>query len=560
MLRVFLQMLGARPFDRSLMTPINATDMQHCSPQHKSYITSPSVHLRTPNSFAVKSPYVKHPSDSPNKQSIAATNDNKMFNMEEYNCSLANVSNVVSGNVVRSQLVEGKFHDNSQRADDAMSMSRGGMNVSGMIVNSSTPTRLAEQEFVPAREAHISGNYVPFGGNGTISASTHADGHREILNNIAPYNLVHSEAQDIEAASIAESMLADALLPPSAIHANDIIGSTLDEKRLMYIREKLADKYNALENPVLHVASKSSRPLDASDLLSHSRGNSLKEINDPAGVTKDAERATVMKNPMGSFAERAEPGNAMGASLEAERKTCKPLSHVIQSTVVPVGLDEQRHCSQPLTHKATADKVLGVRPGASLAMDLSATENVPEPLNRCKPADTVISGPSPFSQSIGSQYPVSVPLHTELSSSHVQPTVLHSERLNNQVFPHNVVGAVNETAQQHVEHLKNAMEGLRIDSSTRAQKCRKCREDIRVNDIIVIAEKANDASWHPGCFACSVCNELLVDLVYFYYKNELYCERDLSAHLGIPRCFACDEVIKREFFFICAKRLKTIVR
>lgn len=557
-------MLGARPFDRSLMTPINATDMQRCSPQHRPYMSFPGVQLRTPSSFAVKSSYAKHPSMSQNKQQdIIAPNDNKMSNTEEYNCSLANVPNV-SSNVARSQPAESKFHDNLQHANDATSVNaRGG--VSGKIISSSIPSRLAEQEIVPPREIHTSGNFVPLGGNGTRSASMHTEAHRETLSNVMPYSLTHSEAQNSDAASIAECMLADALLPPSAIHANDIIGSTLGEEGLMYIREKLADKYNAVDNPVLHSTPKSSRLLGTSDLL-HPRGGVPKEgNNNSANANKDAERAAIiaaMRNPAGSFMERTEPGNAISAPLEVERKICKPLSHVIQPTTPPVDLNEQKQYGWLSSYKVP-DNVLGTRSDISLTTDVpgTATENASDSWsNRCKPVDAIPA--SNASLQIGSQYPINVsPLQTELNSSLVQPTVLHSEQLHNQVFPHNLVGGVNEVTQQnvqHVEHLKNAMEGLRIDS-TRAQKCRKCHEDIRVGDVIVTAEKANNASWHPGCFVCSVCNELLVDLVYFHYKNELYCGRDLSAHLGIPRCFACDEVIKRNIYRVSNDTYKTLV-
>ncbi|XP_014469478.1 PREDICTED: PDZ and LIM domain protein Zasp [Dinoponera quadriceps] len=536
-----IKILGARPFDRSLMTPVNATDMQRCSPQHKPYVSSPGVQLRTPSSFAVRSPYAKHPSDSPSKQDIAATNDSRA--LEEYNRSLANVS-TVSGNVVRSQPIEGKLHENPQHVGDAASTNERAA-VNGKIVNSSIPVRLAEQEIQPVHEMHTSGSFVPSAGSRARNASSANpdERHRETLSDIgAPYGFAHSEAQDSEAVSIAESMLADALLPPSAIHANDIIGSTLGEEGLMYIREKLADKYNALENPVLYTAPKSSRPLDTSDLLQPRGGTAPREANNSqSSVTKDAERAAAMRNSAGSFAERREI--TTGALLEAEKKTCKPLSHVAQSTVAPAGLNEQKQYGWLLTHKLP-----DVRPSAPLAQDVfGAIENAADPsVNRYKPADTVVPASNPSPQ-VGSQYSVipSPLLQAELSSSHVQPTVLHSEQLHNPVFPHNVVGGgVNEVAQRNAmeEHLKNAMEGLRIDS-TRAQKCRKCHEDIRVGDVVVTAEKAKDASWHPGCFVCSVCNELLVDLVYFHYKNELYCERDLSAHLGIPRCFACDELI-----------------
>lgn len=54
----------------------------------------------------------------------------------------------------------------------------------------------------------------------------------------------------------------------------------------------------------------------------------------------------------------------------------------------------------------------------------------------------------------------------------------------------------------------------------------------------------HNASWHPGCFACSVCQELLVDLIYFYREGKVYCGRHHAESLK-PRCAACDEVSSR---------------
>lgn len=47
--------------------------------------------------------------------------------------------------------------------------------------------------------------------------------------------------------------------------------------------------------------------------------------------------------------------------------------------------------------------------------------------------------------------------------------------------------------------------------------------------------------WHPACFVCSMCNELLVDLIYFYQDGKIYCGRHHAERLK-PRCTACDEV------------------
>ena len=47
--------------------------------------------------------------------------------------------------------------------------------------------------------------------------------------------------------------------------------------------------------------------------------------------------------------------------------------------------------------------------------------------------------------------------------------------------------------------------------------------------------------WHPACFVCVTCEELLVDLTYCQHGRKLYCERHY-AELIRPRCPACDEV------------------
>ena len=48
-------------------------------------------------------------------------------------------------------------------------------------------------------------------------------------------------------------------------------------------------------------------------------------------------------------------------------------------------------------------------------------------------------------------------------------------------------------------------------------------------------------TYHPNCFKCCVCKELLVDLIYFYSDGKLYCGRHHAETLK-PRCSACDEV------------------
>ncbi|KAF5305117.1 hypothetical protein FQA39_LY09379 [Lamprigera yunnana] len=73
--------------------------------------------------------------------------------------------------------------------------------------------------------------------------------------------------------------------------------------------------------------------------------------------------------------------------------------------------------------------------------------------------------------------------------------------------------------------------------------CDACEEPLSTGDISVFASRAGpNACWHPGCFTCSVCRELLVDLIYFYKDGRLYCGRH-HAETVKPRCSACDEII-----------------
>ncbi|EDV59713.1 protein prickle isoform X1 [Drosophila erecta] len=76
-----------------------------------------------------------------------------------------------------------------------------------------------------------------------------------------------------------------------------------------------------------------------------------------------------------------------------------------------------------------------------------------------------------------------------------------------------------------------------------ARPCDGCDDLISTGDIAVFATRLGpNASWHPACFACSVCRELLVDLIYFHRDGRMYCGRHHAETLK-PRCSACDEII-----------------
>lgn len=74
--------------------------------------------------------------------------------------------------------------------------------------------------------------------------------------------------------------------------------------------------------------------------------------------------------------------------------------------------------------------------------------------------------------------------------------------------------------------------------------CSACEQTISFGEVVVKAERAGKkAAWHPQCFKCHECDELLADLVYFFHGGHVYCARDLANILKIPRCSACDELI-----------------
>ncbi|XP_055531812.1 protein prickle-like isoform X2 [Wyeomyia smithii] len=82
-----------------------------------------------------------------------------------------------------------------------------------------------------------------------------------------------------------------------------------------------------------------------------------------------------------------------------------------------------------------------------------------------------------------------------------------------------------------------------VKQLTTNQICDGCGECISSGDMGVYASRFDpDTCWHPACFVCSVCKELLVDLIYFHRETRLYCGRHHAETLK-PRCSACDEII-----------------
>ncbi|XP_072237532.1 LIM and cysteine-rich domains protein 1 [Leuresthes tenuis] len=74
--------------------------------------------------------------------------------------------------------------------------------------------------------------------------------------------------------------------------------------------------------------------------------------------------------------------------------------------------------------------------------------------------------------------------------------------------------------------------------------CTGCHGEVAKESPAVYAERAgyHGALWHPMCFVCSECGKGLVDLVYFWSNQKLFCGRHYCQSVW-PRCSGCDELI-----------------
>ncbi|KAJ8678482.1 hypothetical protein QAD02_014269 [Eretmocerus hayati] len=206
-------------------------------------------------------------------------------------------------------------------------------------------------------------------------------------------------------------------------------------------------------------------------------------------------------------------------------------------------VDEILNCQ--LSMNPSQNKVIECQPSTAyseinteylqMAKDDLKVPQVPQNLRKipCNPYHDNQSTKVPSSPRLPHLYP-------EVKSSPVLYDVAHSEKLKHGVFPHDAVAISPSFCHQKPP---NQLPGNPNNLTTNKRKCFKCREDILFDDVIVTADKIENEVWHPGCFVCSVCNELLVDLVYFAHGANLFCGRDFADLLEIPRCFACDELI-----------------
>ena len=76
------------------------------------------------------------------------------------------------------------------------------------------------------------------------------------------------------------------------------------------------------------------------------------------------------------------------------------------------------------------------------------------------------------------------------------------------------------------------------------KKCAKCKQILRAGEMAISAEFADPlARWHPRCFTCTECDELLGDLLYYNIADKVYCRKHyLNEHKPKVFCAACDMV------------------
>ena len=91
--------------------------------------------------------------------------------------------------------------------------------------------------------------------------------------------------------------------------------------------------------------------------------------------------------------------------------------------------------------------------------------------------------------------------------------------------------------------LSNQNEGLH-KVTNKNWSCAGCQQRMLPGEVAIFAERAGrDKCWHPTCFSCSECGEILEDLLYYYSYGQLFCGRHFATKMNIPRCAACDELI-----------------
>ncbi|XP_015377424.1 PREDICTED: testin [Diuraphis noxia] len=161
--------------------------------------------------------------------------------------------------------------------------------------------------------------------------------------------------------------------------------------------------------------------------------------------------------------------------------------------------------------------------------------------------DTVNNNPAECNrQIISSQWPTSNIAKSETLPQ--QQTNFSSNIQNDNFTPKLHDKHTSETLKNPLLERSNEFPTFNADkcilSDGQELRCKQCNKNVIPGQVAVMAERTGkEVFWHPSCFVCATCEELLVDLVYFYFNGNVYCGRHYAEILNIPRCNACDELI-----------------
>ncbi|XP_049793023.1 testin isoform X5 [Schistocerca nitens] len=221
--------------------------------------------------------------------------------------------------------------------------------------------------------------------------------------------------------------------------------------------------------------------------------------------------------------------------------TMHPDSHTVYSESVP----EKHSALSPEYRRTGLRGVNNLSPGKTAPTKYIPGESHDDAHRQQKGrfADTVGTGHDPFGM------PEALPAKTSIYSS-LGP---HGETVFSEGVPTDALPKSALAMQQHrhdaeLGELSSHMAEMKTDDTPAVQQpqfnCKECKGAIQAGDVAVFADRAGqDVAWHPSCFVCATCKELLVDLIYFFNKGQVYCGRHYAELLKIPRCFACDELI-----------------
>ena len=72
------------------------------------------------------------------------------------------------------------------------------------------------------------------------------------------------------------------------------------------------------------------------------------------------------------------------------------------------------------------------------------------------------------------------------------------------------------------------------------QSCAACKKAITTGSLAIFSD-VTDCAWHPDCFRCDECDELLAELIHCYDDGAVFCVRHFG-ELEYQRCNGCDQV------------------